>query len=78
MTETREQHLAWAKQRAHVYVAIGDPHGAVASMTSDMRKYEGTDGWDDQTISLRTMDAAMFVIPTGDPDALRRWVDGWN
>lgn len=39
---TREEHLAWCKQRALEYCEAGDLRQAFASMTSDMRKHPDT------------------------------------
>ncbi len=36
---TRDEHIAWAKRRAHEYLAAGDVANAVASMISDMNKH---------------------------------------
>lgn len=36
---TRDEHLAWAKQRAHEYVEMGDNQNAIASMLSDLGKH---------------------------------------
>jgi hypothetical protein len=38
--KTREEHLAWCKQRALELLADGDRAGAVASMISDLQKHD--------------------------------------
>lgn len=40
--ETREEHLAWCKQRALEYVELGDYNQALTSMMSDLGKHPGT------------------------------------
>lgn len=44
MNVTREEHLAWCKERALLYVDIGDLDQAFASMTSDLDKHPETAG----------------------------------
>jgi hypothetical protein len=39
---TRDEHLAWCKQRALEYVERGDLKNAFASMASDMNKHPDT------------------------------------
>ena len=39
---TREEHLAWCKQRALKYVEIGELDNAFASMASDLNKHKET------------------------------------
>ena len=70
---TRTEHLAWCKKRALELVREGDLAGAVASMTSDMGKHEGTrfDG-----LSMLAM-IGMMEIQKG-PAAVRKWVEGFN
>jgi hypothetical protein len=44
VTDTREDHLAWCRQRALEYVEANDPMQAFASMASDLRKHHETEG----------------------------------
>ncbi len=69
---TRDEHLAWCKQRAHEYLP-GDPTNAVASMASDLRKHED---WRDPTADM-LMSLGILEIDRG-PDAVARWIDGFN
>lgn len=72
---TREEHLAWTKERALEYVAAGDLQNAVASMASDLVKHEA---WRDSlAMSLLILDAVLFAIPDG-ASAVRRWIEGFN
>ncbi len=41
-TPTREEHLAWCKERALEYVDRGDLGNAFASMVSDLNKHPET------------------------------------
>ena len=43
MAETRDEHLAWCKQRALEYADRGDTTNAVASMMSDLGKHPETE-----------------------------------
>jgi hypothetical protein len=43
-TETREEHLAWCKERALAYVDSGDLNNAFASLVSDLNKHPDTAG----------------------------------
>lgn len=70
---TRAEHLAWCKQRATEYVQAGDLRNAVASMGSDMRKHPETN-----TPALPTLVViGMMDIERG-PEAVHRWIDGFN
>lgn len=68
----RAEHLAWCKQRAHEYVALGDLGGAMASMISDLGKHEET---------ARSVDIAplfMAEVMTGDSRRVASFIDGFN
>ena len=39
---TRDEHLAWVRERALEYLEAGDPHSAIASLISDLGKHEET------------------------------------
>ncbi len=41
---TRQEHLEWAKKRAHEYVEAGDLEGALTSLISDLQKHDETRG----------------------------------
>ena len=51
---TREEHLAWCKQRALEYVDRGQPLEGITSMMSDMRKHPEckSDALDSLTMGL--------------------------
>jgi hypothetical protein len=71
---TRAEHLAWCKERALEYVDRGELREAVTSMSSDPRKHEDFHGPIYGQLSLL---GAMFEIPKG-PEAVRRWINGFN
>lgn len=70
---TREEHVAWCKERALEYLP-SDPAQAVASMSSDMGKHPDT--MDGTALAFITM-AGMMEVERG-PEAVRRWVEGFN
>lgn len=77
---TRAEHLAWAKARALEYVDSGDLTAGVLSMLSDLTKWRSADDepmYAPETITLTGQAALLFEIPRG-PDAVRRWVEGFN
>lgn len=71
---TRDEHLQWAKSRAHEYVNAGDLPNAVASMSSDLRKHPelGTPA----TAMMAAI--GIFTVANEGADAVRRWIDGFN
>jgi hypothetical protein len=68
---SREEHLAWAKQRALEYLPR-DPLEAMTSMMSDLTKHPDLKNH----VGLRI--APMFYGAHGDPVAVRRWIEGFN
>jgi hypothetical protein len=70
---TREDHLAWCKQRALEYAAVGDLDNAVASMGSDLNKHPETKQVAPQLILL-----GMLYVMNRDADAVRRWIEGFR
>lgn len=44
MALTREEHLAWCKQRAREYAERGENQNAYSSLISDLNKHEQTQG----------------------------------
>lgn len=74
MGRTREEHLAWAKERAIELLEAGDLAGAAASMVSDLKKHEG---FDPEVVDFMGGVALLFEIQSG-PQAVRRWIEGFN
>jgi hypothetical protein len=71
---SRQEHLAWAKERALEHVEAGDLPGAVASMTSDLMK---SDDWSAVAIIQLAGVGMQCEIPRG-AEAVRRWIEGFN
>jgi hypothetical protein len=71
---TREEHLAWCKQRALEYVDAGDLANAVASMGSDLQQHPQTHGAS-TAVLLRL---GMMYIDQGDPKRVRAWIEGFR
>jgi hypothetical protein len=68
---TRDEHLAWCKERALEYLP-GDPVGAMTSMMSDLKKHAELKNH----VGLRM--APMFYGAHKDPVAVRRWIEDFN
>ncbi len=69
---SRSEHMAWCKGRALEYLPH-DPSQAVASMVSDLNKHPETGG----EVYRMLATAGMMEIQKG-PEAVRRWVEGFN
>lgn len=72
-TVTREQHLAWCKQRALEYLP-DDPQNAFASMASDLSKHE-------ETANHMAMGLGMMLLINGHlstADKMREFIEGFN
>ena len=67
---TRDEHLAWVRERALEYLEAGDPHSAVASLISDLGKHEET-----RSLSLDRYAEAVGAATAGDTEAVRRWIE---
>lgn len=70
---TREEHLAFCKQRALEYVEVGDLPGAAASMGSDLMSHPETQTFGPEIIFMGAMEAQ-----AGDPEKVRRWIEGFK
>lgn len=71
MDKTREEHLAWCKERALKYVDEGELISAVSSMMSDLNKHPETKG------NWSLMVLGMMAVKE-DATAVRRWIEGFN
>jgi Rps23 Pro-64 3,4-dihydroxylase Tpa1-like proline 4-hydroxylase len=69
---TRDEHLAWAKQRALEYLDRGDVTNAIASMVSDVQKC------DELKCHLTLMAVGMLTAMHNDSMAARRWIEGFR
>ena len=70
---TRDEHLAWCKERALEYLDEGDLVNAVASMGSDLTKHPETGHGHDYLMML-----AMMYVSQGDGEGVRRWIEGFR
>jgi hypothetical protein len=71
--QTREEHLAWAKERALAYLPA-DPQQAFDSIVSDLGKHPETEGH-------RGLDLGMRLLLNGqmnDPEKMREWIAGFH
>lgn len=71
---SRLEHLAWCKARA-LELVDDDPPAAVASMLSDLRKWEGGAMYDPLALQLM---AAEGMLYRRTPAEVRDWVEGWS
>ncbi len=72
-TMTRDEHLAWCKQRALAYLP-SNPKEAFSSMVSDLGKH-------DDLAKHIGLELGLMLLMTGHlshPDEMRRWVEGFN
>ena len=68
---TVQEHVQWARRRAHDYVDRGNLTQAVASMTSDLGKHEDT------AMGMQgCLLAYMLLQNPDDPEQIREWIDG--
>jgi hypothetical protein len=72
---TRAEHLAWCKERALEYVAAGDEEGAVASMTSDLGKWDGGEMYAPETFALLTVGGYLHCHS---PAQVKHWIEGFG
>jgi hypothetical protein len=72
--KTREEHLAWCKQRALEYIDRGQVNEGLTSMMSDMRKHPETAS---TTLDALTMQL-MMIGALSSPAAARRHIEGFN
>jgi hypothetical protein len=70
---TREEHLAWCKQRALEYVDRGELLNAVTSMLNDLGKHPETA----LTPPFLTLAGAMSAR-NGDVWGVRHWIEGFQ
>ena len=74
MAETRDEHLAWCKQRALEYADRGDTANAVASMMSDLGKHPETENHGGIRLLMMMAMAGQFDRP----GELRKFIEGFN
>ena len=72
---TREEHIAWCKERALVYVDRGDLVSALASMTSDMRKHPENDT---RAVTVLLALDGVRCVTSNDAAGMRRLIEGFR
>ncbi len=72
-TRSRDEHLAWAKQRALKYLDSGDLANAYTSMASDLRKHPELHYKEEVLDHL-----ALTYLINHDAHGLRRWIEGFQ
>lgn len=68
----RAEHMAWAKTRALEYVDRGDCVGALASLSSDIRKHPETDNE-----AMTFLCALIGPRHVDDPHGMRAFIEGF-
>lgn len=76
MTRSRKEHIEWCKQRALEYLDQGDAQQAVTSILSDLSKHPGTKS--SLTFAQQTVFIKGLALVDASPDAVRRFVEGFN
>jgi hypothetical protein len=72
--KTREEHLAWCKQRALEYIDRGQLNEGLTSMMSDMSKHPET-----HAPSLYQMTVGLMMIGAlSTPEQARKHINGYN
>ena len=70
--KTREEHLAWCKERALEYLDHGDVSNAIATMLSDLNKHEET------KIPSHLGILGLMYVRDNDKDGARRYINGFK
>lgn len=73
-TMTREEHLAWAKERTIAELDAGSPSNAFASMVSDLGKHAELTEHIGIELGMRQIAASLMSTP----DQYRKWINGFN
>ena len=76
--KSREEHLTWAKQRAHICVDIGGFADAVTGLRADLDENPLTKGLVSSDQALRGYKAAMDAALGRGSQALTEWIEGFK
>jgi hypothetical protein len=76
--KSREEHLTWAKQRAHICVDIGEFAYAVAGLRADLDENPLTKGVVSSEQAMRGYKAAMDAALGRGSQALTEWIEGFR
>jgi hypothetical protein len=69
---TREEHVAWCKERALAYLPA-QPQEGITSMLSDMSKHPDT-----KPVVEAMAGIALFEMMNGTPASARSFIEGFN
>lgn len=70
---TREEHLAWAKQRSLEYLRNNEIEQAITSILSDLSKHDGT-----KLIGRMLSNYGLWVAATRDAKEARKFIEGFR
>jgi hypothetical protein len=70
--KTRDEHLAWCKERALEYLRAGDLANAVTSMASDLEKHSET------RFNPVLLALGILYVTDHDYDGVKRWIEGFR
>jgi hypothetical protein len=70
----RDEHLAWAKQRAFEYLDAGDLKNACASMMSDLCMHPDFVGGSYDSLNV----LGIMYASQHDDAGMRRWIEGFR
>ncbi|HWF03424.1 MAG TPA: hypothetical protein VHA06_07045 [Candidatus Angelobacter sp.] len=74
---TRDEHLAWCKERALEYVAAGELQNAMVSMLSDLKKHPELEDHPGGMLGV-----GLAMLPGSKllryPHEMRKWIEGFN
>jgi len=70
---TRDEHLAWSKQRALEYLDAGDLANAFTSMASDLSKHPEL-----RRIESTMAPVGLLYVMNHDTRQLRAWIEGFR
>lgn len=70
----REEHLAWAKQRALAYVEIGDLANAFTSLASDLEKHSQTANH----LGVQMGFSLMMICQLSTAAEMKKFIEGIN
>lgn len=71
---TRDEHLAWCKQRALAYCDIGEVNQAFASMASDLGKHPDTANHSGAQLGMMMLMGGHLSTP----QKMREFIEGFN
>jgi hypothetical protein len=74
MPASRDDHLAWAKDRAVAYLDAGGVHTAIASMVTDLVLHDSTRGIA-TAAGIEILKEVLISAPSERPAIVRAWIE---